>query len=74
VRKAAISTAAGDPSGLRVILCPFDSVAPIHRITDGGALPDAAEKNVPKFVLINTLGRNPDHGTLLHEICAHARN
>ena len=33
-----------------------------------GALPDAAEKNVPKFVLINTLGKNPDHGTLLHEM------
>ena len=68
VRKAAISAAAGDPSVLRVILCPFDPIDPIHGITDGGALPDAAEKNVPKFVLINTLGRNPDHGTLLHEM------
>lgn len=68
VRKAAISTAGGDPTVLRVILCPFDPIDPIHGITDGGDLPDAAEKNVPKFVLINILGKNPDRGTLLHEM------
>ena len=69
VRKAAIGTMAGAPSTvLRVILCAFDPIDPINGITDGGLLPDAAEKNVPKFVLINTTGKNPDRGTLLHEM------
>jgi hypothetical protein len=69
VRKAAISTTAGDPSKvLRVILCGFVSVDHIKGITDGGELPDASEKNTPKFCLINTQNKNPDRGTLLHEM------
>jgi hypothetical protein len=68
VRKAGISTTAGDPAVLRVILCPFAAIDRIKGITDGGALKDASEKNTPKFCLINTANRNPDQGTLLHEM------
>jgi hypothetical protein len=67
LRKAAISTAAGDPGVLRVIFGPFDPIDTIKGITDGGQVPSIPE-SVPKFVLINTLRRNPDRGTLLHEM------
>ncbi len=67
VRKAAINTAFGDPRVLRVILGPFDPIDAINGITDGGNVPEVIEQ-VPKFVLINTLRRNPDSGTLLHEM------
>ena len=67
LRKAALSTAAGDPGVLRVIFGPFDPIDTIKGITDGGQVPGVIE-NVPKFVLINTLRRNPDRGTLLHEM------
>ncbi|MEO6238040.1 MAG: hypothetical protein ABIQ52_13650, partial [Vicinamibacterales bacterium] len=63
----AINTAFGDPSVLRVILGPFDPIDAINGITDGGRVPEVIEQ-VPKFVLINTLRRNPDSGTLLHEM------
>ena len=67
VRKAAINMTAGDPAILRVIFGPFDPIDAITGITDGGQVPNVIE-NVPKFVLINTTRRNPDHGTLLHEM------
>jgi hypothetical protein len=50
-----------------VIFGPFDPVDRIRGITAGGDIPDAVER-VPKFVLINTTRRNPDNGTLLHEM------
>jgi hypothetical protein len=68
VRKAAVNTAAGDPKVLRVIFCPFDPIDTIKGITDGGTVPAVPGENVPKFVLINTLRRNPDRGTLVHEM------
>ena len=67
LRKAAVNTAAGDPSVLRVIFGPFDPIDTIKGITAGGQVPTVPEI-VPKFVLINTLRRNPDRGTLLHEM------
>jgi hypothetical protein len=67
VRKAAVNVSTGDPAVLRVVFGPFDPIDAITGITGGGRVPDALE-NVPKFVLINTLRRNPDHGTLLHEM------
>jgi hypothetical protein len=67
LRKAAINTTAGDPTVLRVIFCPFDPIDAINGITDGGDVPGVLE-HVPKFVLINTNRRNPDAGTLLHEM------
>jgi hypothetical protein len=67
VRKAAVNTAPGDPKVLRVILCPFDPIDDIRGITDGGKLTDV-DASVPKFCLINTTRKNPDQGTLLHEM------
>lgn len=67
LRKAAINTTAGDSSVLRVIFCPFDPIDTIKGITDGGNVAEVQER-VPKFVLINTTRRNPDAGTLLHEM------
>jgi hypothetical protein len=67
VRKAAINTAAGDPTVLRVIFGAFDPIDRLKGITGGGQVPGTAE-HVPKFVLINMLLKNPDHGTLVHEM------
>ncbi len=67
VRKSAIAASGGDPKTLRVIVCPFDPIDEIRGITDGGQLQGVPDV-VPKFVLINSTRRNPDHGTLLHEM------
>jgi hypothetical protein len=67
VRKSAIAASGGDPKVLRVIVCPFDPVDEIRGITDGGQLQGVPDV-VPKFVLINSTRRNPDDGTLLHEM------
>lgn len=67
VRKAAVNTTPGNPKVLRVILCPFDPADDIRGITDGGRLTDVDE-SLPMFCLINTTRKNPDQGTLLHEM------
>jgi hypothetical protein len=79
VREMAENVLPGRAQALRVIFCPFDDKAQAFGVTDGG---DLAGRSFPKFCLINVKKRNPDLGTLLHEmihaakavVIAHDRN
>ena len=65
VREAAENVLPGHAMHLRVICCPFDEKGAAFGVTDGGTL---AGRTFPKFCLINVQKRNPDLGTLLHEM------
>lgn len=65
VREAAERVLPGRAATLRVIFCPFDEKGAAFGVTDGGTL---AGRTFPKFCLINVQKRNPDIGTLLHEM------
>jgi hypothetical protein len=65
VRETAENVLPGRAQALRVIFCPFDDKGEAFGVTDGG---DLAGRSFPKFCLINVKKRNPDLGTLLHEM------
>jgi hypothetical protein len=65
VREAAERVLPGRATTLRVIFCPFDEKGAAFGVTDGGTL---GGRTFPKFCLINVQKRNPDIGTLLHEM------
>lgn len=66
IRAAAERVFPGRSHALRVIFCPFDDrPGEAKGVTCGGF---AGDWHFPNFCLINVRKRNPDRGTLLHEM------